>query len=72
MGAVYRQLNEKMELLWTKDLKMNTVHVLDAARGIWHVTATKEQGGGRNGPVKPGEVWNLADRSDTGKRGYHF
>jgi len=29
IGAVYRQLNEEMSFLWTKDLKLNTVHVTD-------------------------------------------
>ncbi|KAJ3182671.1 hypothetical protein HDU87_008010 [Geranomyces variabilis] len=65
MGAVYRQLHEKMELLWTKDLKMNTVHVKDVARAIWHVTALSSEGGGRAGPVTAVEIYNVADHNDT-------
>ncbi|KAI8920007.1 hypothetical protein DFJ77DRAFT_450768 [Powellomyces hirtus] len=65
MGAVYRQLDEKMELLWTKDLKMNTVHVSDVARAIWHVSATTAEQGGRAGPVTGVEIYNLADHNDT-------
>ncbi|KAI9094380.1 hypothetical protein DFS34DRAFT_643409 [Phlyctochytrium arcticum] len=74
MGAVYRQLSEKMELLWTKDLKMNTVHVHDVARAIWHITALKAEGGGRNGPITKTEVYNLADKNDTdqGKINQHI
>eukprot|EP00842_Homolaphlyctis_polyrhiza_P002873 jgi/Hompol1/3587/HPOL_002167-RA len=65
IGAVYRHLNEEMKFLWTKDLKINTVHVRDVARAMWHVAATKEEHGGRTGPVVPGTVYNLADKSDT-------
>ncbi|KAJ3283567.1 hypothetical protein HK104_010328 [Borealophlyctis nickersoniae] len=65
IGAVYRQLNEKMELLWTKDLKINTVHVEDVARALWHIAATKEEKGGRSGPVKSPEIYNLADHGAT-------
>ncbi|KAH9252153.1 hypothetical protein BASA81_009904 [Batrachochytrium salamandrivorans] len=42
IGAVYRHLNEEMTLLWTKDLKLNTVHVRDVARALWHIAATTE------------------------------
>jgi nucleoside-diphosphate-sugar epimerase len=66
IGAVYRQLKEKMELLWTKDLKINTVHVEDAVRALWYIAATKEEKGGRTGPVKAGEIYNLCDKGETG------
>ena len=46
-----------MKLLWTKDLKMNTVHVRDVVRGLWHLRDA--------GP--PGEVYNLADKGETSK-----
>ncbi|KAJ3021728.1 hypothetical protein HKX48_007897 [Thoreauomyces humboldtii] len=65
VGAVYRKLGEKMELLWTKDLKMNTVHVTDVVRAIWHVTATTAEQGGRTAPVSSVEVYNVADKNDT-------
>lgn len=54
-GAVYKQLNETMEFLWTADLKMNTVHVRDVAKAMWHLTT--------NGANKA--VYNLADKGDT-------
>jgi len=65
IGAVYRQLKEKMELLWTKDLKINTVHVADVARALWWVAATKDEKGGRSGPATSPEVYNLADKGAT-------
>jgi nucleoside-diphosphate-sugar epimerase len=55
-AAVYKHLNEKMDFLWDKDLKINTVHIEDVVKAIWHV-ATK---------VTPsGAVFNLADSNDT-------
>jgi len=54
-AAVYKTLNEKMEFLWDKDLKLNTVHVRDVCRALWHLAT---QG-------KPGSIYNLADESDS-------
>ena len=44
-----------LQLLWTKDLKMNTVHVRDVCRGLWHLKDVGENG----------EVFNMADKSNT-------
>ena len=65
IGAVYRKLNEEMKFLWTKDLKLNTVHVSDVSRALWHVSATKDIKGGRSGPVSKCEIYNLCDKEDT-------
>lgn len=65
IGAVYRHLNEEMTFLWTKDLKLNTVHVDDVVRAIWHVSATVEEKGGRTKPVTTPEVYNLCDKENT-------
>jgi len=54
-GAVYRHLGEKMKFLWSADLRLNTVHVYDVCKALWHV-ATRC-------PV--GQTYNLADKSDT-------
>ncbi|KAJ6264633.1 hypothetical protein Dda_0782 [Drechslerella dactyloides] len=37
-ARVHQFLGEKMEILWTKDLRVNTVHVSDVNRAIWHAT----------------------------------
>lgn len=55
IGAVYKQMAEKMKLLWTKDLKMSTVHVIDVCRALWHLASHGDSG----------DVFNLADKSDT-------
>jgi nucleoside-diphosphate-sugar epimerase len=44
-----------MEFLWDGDLAINTVHVSDVVRALWHLS--------QNG--KPGEVYNLADSAGT-------
>lgn len=43
------------QMLWTKDLMMNTVHVQDVCRALWHL---REAG-------SSGEVFNLADKGAT-------
>ena len=43
-------------MLWTKDLKMNTVHVDDLCRAVWHLC--------RHG--KRREIYNIVDKGDTG------
>ncbi|XP_031573743.1 uncharacterized protein LOC116307614 [Actinia tenebrosa] len=55
IGAVYKQLKESMKLLWTKDLKMNTVHVYDVCQALWHLTDHGDDG----------EVYNLCDKADS-------
>lgn len=54
-AAVYKQLAERMEFLWSGDQKLNTVHVRDVARALWHLA---------NHGVA-GEVYNLADKSES-------
>lgn len=55
VGAVYKHLKETMKLLWTKDLKMNTVHVSDLCSAVWHVCLSG----------KAREVYNVVDPGDT-------
>lgn len=54
-AAVYKHLGEKMEFLWDKELRINTVHVRDVSAALWHLTS--------NGAV--GEIYNLADTNET-------
>jgi len=55
IATVYKNLNEKMEFLWDKDLKLNTVHIDDVVAALWHLTS--------KGQV--GQTYNLADLNDT-------
>jgi len=54
-GAVYKHLKEEMEFLWDKEMKINTVHVTDVCRALWHLTNHGNSG----------EIYNLADENDT-------
>ena len=56
-AAVYAELDEKMSLLWDAGLKLNTVHVEDVVRAMWHVVAHEGVGAGT--------IWNLCDKNDT-------
>ncbi|KAF9436926.1 hypothetical protein BGZ76_002550, partial [Entomortierella beljakovae] len=62
-GRVYQHMGKKMEFLWTGDLKINTVHVQDVVRSVWHTanwyvsSDNPEQGS----PV----IFNIADENDT-------
>jgi len=55
VGSIYKETGKKMESLYTKDLRMNTVHVKDVAKALWFLC--------KDG--KSGEVYNLADHGDT-------
>lgn len=57
-AATYTQTKEKMKLLWTGDMKINSVHVTDCARAIWHLLV--------NG--KKGDVYNLCDKTNLTQR----
>lgn len=54
-GAVYQKLGETMELLWSKELRINTVHVRDVVSALVHLLKAGNDG----------EVYNLADSSDS-------
>ncbi|XP_034318654.2 uncharacterized protein [Magallana gigas] len=55
IGAIYKYTRQKMKMLWTKDLQMNTVHVLDVCRAVWHLW--------NHG--KKGQVYNVVDSNNT-------
>ncbi|KAI8393355.1 uncharacterized protein BYT42DRAFT_550737 [Radiomyces spectabilis] len=61
IGRIYKQLDEKMKLLWSKDLKLNTVHVLDVARACWHVARWYIE----NAPHAELPIFNLSDKQNT-------
>jgi nucleoside-diphosphate-sugar epimerase len=55
VGSVYKESKETLKSLYTKDLKLNTVHVKDVAKAIWFLTDHGDSG----------SIWNLADKGDT-------
>ena len=49
------RLPTEMTVLWDRHMKVNTIHVKDVARAVWHLY---REAGGRT-------IWNLCDSSDT-------
>lgn len=58
IARVYKTLKQKMKFLWGGDLKLNTVHVEDVCRALWHLTD--------HGKLQ--SVYNLVDKNDTDQR----
>ncbi|KAI9318392.1 hypothetical protein BX666DRAFT_1927480 [Dichotomocladium elegans] len=63
IGRVYQHLGEEMKLLWSKDLRLNTVHVSDVVRAAWHVAEWYEKTGRKAEDTTP--IFNLADKQNT-------
>ncbi|CAF4817320.1 unnamed protein product [Pieris macdunnoughi] len=55
-GGIYKHLGETMKLLWTADLKMNTVHVRDLCRAIWKLSSS---------PEAQGQTYNVVDEANS-------
>ena len=62
VAAVYKELKEEMKLLWTSELKLNTVHVDDVVRA--YIELAKCALSADKAKVI-GQVFNLADKSDS-------
>ena len=75
MARVYKELDKEMKWLWDKDLRVNTVHVTDAARALWQ--AADWCAAGRQGfpdsmashssipMIKNTPVFNIVDHGST-------
>ena len=56
-AAAYVEMQEKMKFLWDAAMKINTIHVSDVCRAIWHVLDSTT--------IAPKSIYNLADKNDT-------
>ena len=56
-AASYVKLGETMRFLWSGSMKINTVHVQDVVRAIWHATNMDQ--------VADKAIYNLSDKSNT-------
>ena len=52
---VYTTILMALQLLWTDKLCLNTVHVDDVARALWHLA--------QHGAL--GQIYNLVDKGDS-------
>jgi len=68
LARVYQHLQEEMKWLWTKDLRVNTIHILDVARGLWAVAdwyADKKQANWDTKTMGNTPTFNLVDEGQT-------
>jgi len=61
VGSIYKESKETLKTLYTKELKLNTVHVNDVVKAIWFLTEHGESG----------SIWNLCDKNDTDQGKVH-
>lgn len=66
MARVHEEIGKEMEMLYTKDLKVNTVYVRDAARALftaaeWRAGVSDE----KDGEKATKTVFNVVDHGDT-------
>ena len=73
LARVYQQLGKELKWLWTKDLRVHTVHVTDVARALW-IAAEWYAGGkaGWDGSWGDVPVFNVVDHGDTCERPQSF
>jgi len=68
MACVYKSLGEDMKWLWTKDLRVNTVHVSDLVRALFDIADWYSVKGKPNwDPASMGKVpiFNIVDEGQT-------
>lgn len=64
LARTFQAKNEKMEWLWDRDLRVNSVHVRDAVRAIWHAAewyTGQRAGKGRDRGASNPPVFNIVD-----------
>lgn len=65
LARVYQQLNKELKWLWSKDLRINTVHVLDVCSAAWKAADWCS----RNPPTEQSSMtdraFNIVDNGDT-------
>ena len=80
LARVYKEQDREMKWLWTEDLRINTVHVEDAARAFWTAALWRADNSrpvsptlirratltkGEDGPDPSVPVFNIVDHNET-------
>jgi hypothetical protein len=67
LARVYQHINHVMKFLWTKDLRVNTVHVDDVTRSLWEVAEWFAKGKKGWDAKEFGEtpLFNVVDKGNT-------
>lgn len=68
MARVYQHLHEEMKWLWTKDLRINTVHISDVSRALfsiadWYAVSNKPKWDEASMGKIP--IFNVVDQGQT-------
>lgn len=66
MARVYQHLQEEMKWLWTKDLRVNTVHIHDTVRALWAAADWRANGQKNWDPAFGATpIFNIVDKGNT-------
>jgi nucleoside-diphosphate-sugar epimerase len=67
LARVYQYLEQELKWLWTKDLHVNTVHIVDTARALWAAAEWYAQGMNNWDAKEYGQVpiFNVVDDGNT-------
>lgn len=67
MARVYKEKDEEMKWLWTKDLRTNTVHISDVVRALWDMASWYDAGkkGWDNKTMGEVATFNVVDKGVT-------
>ncbi|RDL34720.1 NAD(P)-binding protein [Venustampulla echinocandica] len=68
MARVYQDLEEEMKWLWTKDLRVNTVHISDVVRALWDTAnwyAVKQKPNWDDKAMGATPIFNIVDQGQT-------
>lgn len=68
LGRVFQHLQDEMKWLWTKDLRINTVHITDVTKALWAIAdwyAVKEKSNWDVKSMGKTPTFNVVDKGQT-------
>lgn len=65
LARVYQGLGRELKWLWTKDLRINTVHVLDVCDAAWKAAEWCAKAGPTSHSTMAERAFNIVDTGDT-------
>ncbi|RYP79858.1 hypothetical protein DL769_002743 [Monosporascus sp. CRB-8-3] len=67
LARVYQDFGEELKFLWSKDLRMNSVHIDDVARALWAMAAWYDSGKPNWDAEAMGDmpIFNVVDKGAT-------
>ena len=65
LARVYQELNKELKWLWSKELRINTVHVLDVCSAAWKAADWCSRNPPTTHDMLADRAFNIADNGDT-------